>query len=117
MLLHGGRAFADAGIAVAAEIGKDEAIASGECLGDWEPEFMMDGERMQEDDVGAGAEDPVDDFGGVAFDALRGIKFHAEIKSQVWLEGGGELCSRTAEGGCPHMNSRTRLRADECVRG
>ena len=57
--------------------GRISAIARGEHFGDGQPEFMIGGKRMQQDDGRAVAERPVDDFGVAALDALGGNALHA----------------------------------------
>src|SRR5271166_5405882 len=80
VFLHGGWAFADAGLSVSAQVGQDHAIARGQSLGYGQPEFMVGGKRMQQDYGRSGAERPVDNFGVAAFDALGGNELHAGIR-------------------------------------
>ena len=70
VFLHRGRTFADAGIAVPAQIRQHKAIPRGQSFGHRQPEFMIDRKRMQQDHRRAVAERPVDDFGVAALDAL-----------------------------------------------
>ena len=48
MFFHRGGAFADTGVSVTAQVGKDQLIARSECMSSGEPEFMTGRERMQQ---------------------------------------------------------------------
>jgi hypothetical protein len=82
MLVHRRRALADAGFAVPAEIWHDQAVFGGECFGYWQPEFVMRREWMQEDNGAPITDNPIHNFRITAADVLRGMRFHAGIKSQ-----------------------------------
>ncbi len=83
MLRHCRRTFADARVSVTAQIGQDQAISRRESLRDGQPEFMIDGKGMQQNDWRAVAQRPVGDLCVLAFDATRGSDFHPEIKTQL----------------------------------
>ncbi len=68
MLLHAGRAFAHAGVAVAAQIGKNHLITESQSLGCWEPQFMMGRERMEQHDRWARSQDLVSNRGVATLD-------------------------------------------------
>src|SRR6266851_4808072 len=68
MLLHGGRAFACAGVAVTAEVRKDHLIAGNQRLGCRDPQFMISRERVQKDDRRARRSELVRDIGIAALD-------------------------------------------------
>jgi hypothetical protein len=74
MFCHCGWPFSHAGVAVAAEIGHDQAIRSRQKFGHRKPELSADREGVQQDDRRAAACDVKIDFRVTAGDA-----FHAEI--------------------------------------
>jgi hypothetical protein len=84
MFLHGRGALAHAGVAVAAQVGQDQAMARGQGFGYGQPEFMVNREWMQQYDRGTVAEGPIEDVCVDTSYALRRLRFHAGIKTQNW---------------------------------
>ena len=72
---------------MSAEIREDDSIAGRKCFGDREPEFVVDGKGVEEDDRMAVAEGPVDDFGVIGFQAVVRDRRHGGIKT---YRGGGD---------------------------
>src|SRR5215468_1501424 len=72
LLGHRRRPVANLGFSVAAQVGKDQAMAGREFLGHRHPEFVIRWKGMKQDHIGAIAQNPIGNFSVTASEAMGG---------------------------------------------